>query len=99
MPDDNLLDILDRVSSRLNLSIELMLWLISDSGEDVGQLRAPYSWIVLATASLPENETFNGVLDQDAVHGQLATLVDEGLVLGAIEGCVAAADHEALVCF
>ena len=97
MPNNDLLNILNLIPRRLNGSIQLVLRLIPHPRKHIRDLRAPDLGVVFAAARLPEDEALVRVLDEDAVHGHLAALVDEGLVLGALERGVAAAQHEALV--
>ena len=99
MANNDLLDILYLVAGGFDLSIEFMLWLVPDSREDVGYLRAPNRWVVLATPGLPQDKAFNRMLDQDTIHGQLSTLVYEGLVFVALKRGVSTANNETLVCF
>lgn len=40
--DDDLLDVFDLVACRLDRGIELVLRIVLDSAEDVGDLRSPY---------------------------------------------------------
>lgn len=99
MSYDDFLDVLQLVTCSLYCIFELMLWLIPDSCKDVRGGRSPYCRIVYPAACFPEDEAFVRVIDQDAVHGQLATLVDKGLVFCAHQASVAAADNEALINF
>lgn len=99
MPDDDLLDILDPISRRLNLRIKLVLRFVPHTTEHICELRAPDGGIVFAGAGLPQDEAFVRVGDEDAVHGHFAALVDGGLAGGAGEGSVGAADHEGFVGF
>jgi hypothetical protein len=98
MANDNLLDIFYLVASAFDLSVELMLWLVPDSREDVGYLRSPDRWVVLATPGLPQDKAFVGMLDQNTIHGKLSTLVDEGLVFVTLERGVSTANNETLIC-
>lgn len=97
MTDDDLLDVLQLVARRLDGGLELVLGLVVDAAEDVGDDGAPDGGVVDAAAGLPQDDAVVRVVDEDAVHGQAAALVDEGLVLGAHERRVAAADDETLV--
>ena len=95
--DDDLLDVLDAVARGLDGGTELVLGLVSDTGKDVGQLGPPDGGVLLAAPRLPEDEPLVGVVDEDAVHGQLATLVGKGLALGALEAGVGAADDKGFI--
>lgn len=96
---DDLLDVFQLVTRGLDRRLQLMLRLISDACEDVRDRRPPHFRVVLPAARLPQDQALVRVLHQDAVHGQLATLVDERLVFGAHETRVASADDERLVTF
>lgn len=52
---------------------------------------------VFPTASLPQNTAFYWVLDQHAVHGQLAPLVHKCDILGAVQRGVAASYDKSFV--
>jgi hypothetical protein len=99
MPDNDLLDILNLIPSRLNRGPQLMSGLILDSGKHIRQRRPPHLGIILPTARLPENESFVRMLNEDTVARELATFVHEGLGLGGFEGGVAASKHEGLIAF
>ena len=99
MPNDDLLDVFELVPCSLYRILELMFRLIPDSGEDICNNRTPYRRVVDSAACFPEDEALVRVVDQNAIHRQLATLVDEGLVLCAHQAGVAAAYDEALIGF
>src|SRR5689334_9240438 len=75
MSNDDLLDVFEFVSCSFDRGLELMLRLIPDAGEDVGDDGAPDFGIVFAASGLPQDETLVRVFNQDAVHGQLSALV------------------------
>ena len=97
MANNNLLDILELVPSRLNGILQLMLLLISDSCKDVRELRTPDLGVVLSAARLPQDDALDGVFDQTAIDGQRTPLVDKGLVLCRVERHVPSPYDEALV--
>lgn len=97
--DDDLLDIFKFVACGFDSSLELMLRLVSHPCEDIRDRRAPDLWIVLSAPSLPQNEPLVGMLNQDTIHGQLTTLVDESLALCALQTGVASTNDEGLVTF
>ena len=63
MPDDDLFDILNLITSRRNRISQLMLFIILDSAKHICHLRSPDFRIVLSTTCFPEDETFVGVRD------------------------------------
>jgi hypothetical protein len=99
MPNDDLLDVLEFVTCSLYCIFELMFRLIPDPRKDVCDNWTPYCRVIDSAACLPKDEAFMWVVDQNAVHGQLAALVDERLVLCAHQAGVAAADDEPLISF
>lgn len=84
---------------RLNRRLQLMSRLILNPRKNINQLRTPDLGIILSAPGLPQNDALVWVIDEYAVHGEFAALVDEGLAFGGFERCVAAADDEALVAF
>lgn len=99
MPDDDLLDILYLISCCLNLSPQLMAWLVTNSGEDIGEGGSPDFGVVFTAACLPENEALVWMLDEDTIAGKLAAFVDERFVLSGLGGGVASTDNEGFVTF
>ena len=99
MPNDNLLDIVQLMSGRLNGGAQLMSRLVLHASEDIGDHRAPHRWVILPAPRFPEDQTLVWVVDQNAVHGHFASLVDEGAVLCGLLACVAASDYEPFVAF
>ena len=77
MSDDDLLDILDAISGGLNSRTKFVVRLVVHASEDIRCSWTPDSWVISATASLPQDQAFMGMLDQDTVHGHLSTFVDE----------------------
>lgn len=69
------LDITNAVSSSFYGSIELVTRIVLDSCEDIRDLRAPHRWIVLATASLPKDDPFDGVVYEHTVHRESSSFV------------------------
>jgi hypothetical protein len=55
------------MTGRFNGRIQFVVGLVAHSSEDVGDLWAPDGGIVLSTPCLPQDTTFDWVLDQDAV--------------------------------
>lgn len=97
MPYDNRLDVLKLVASSLDRRIQLMVRFITHPREDVCHLRSPNLRIVLTGSKLPKNTAFMWMLDQDRIHGQMTTLVDERLVFRAHERSVASSQHLSLL--
>lgn len=95
--NNNLLNIFNLIACCFDLGTQLVMRFVSDTCEDVGELGAPDFGIVFPAASLPEDEAFVRVFDQNAVAGQLATLVDEGLILLGHGGGIASSDDEGFV--
>jgi len=55
--------ILNSVSCCLDSCSELVLWLIADPRESIGDDRSPYFWVVLSRAGFPKNQPFVRVTD------------------------------------
>lgn len=45
----------------------------------------------------PQNHTFDGMIDQDAVHGQLSPFVHKWLIFRAVQAGVPASYNEAFI--
>jgi len=99
MPDDDFLDIFQLVSRRLDSCPELMLRLITHTGEDIGELRPPYFRVVLSATRFPQDKAFMWMFDQDTEDWQLSSLIHKRFALGAFQACVSSTDHECLVTF
>lgn len=99
MSNDDLLDVLELMASSLNCSIQFVTRLVFDSREDVGDLRSPHSRVVFATACLPEYTPLDRMVNEDAVHGKLASLVDKRDTFGRSERGIATADDKRLIAF
>ena len=69
MSNDDLLDILDLVTSRLDGGAEFVLRLVSNTTEEIRDNGAPDFWVVFAAAGLPENEAFVRMVNENAVPG------------------------------
>jgi len=95
--NDNLFDVFKLITRSLDGGLQFMLRLILYTCEDVRDCRTPYLRIVFSAASLPKNESLMWMVDQNAVHGQLATLVNESLILCALQTGVASTNDESLV--
>jgi hypothetical protein len=99
MSNDDLLNVLNLVPRCFDGRPQLMLRFIANSGKDIGQSRAPNLGIILAAASLPEDQAFDGVFNENAVDGQLSAFVDKGLALGALGAGISSSDDESFITF
>lgn len=98
MADDDLFDVLDVVARLGNGCFQLVFRLVPRPSEDIVERSTPHFRVVLATASLPKNQTFGGMLDKDRVHDEIATL-GLGRPLGiAHERSVASAFKPTCIC-
>src|SRR4051812_16027059 len=97
VPYDDLLDILDLVARRPDGRTQLVLGLIAHTREDIRQYRAPDLRVILPTTSFPEDEALMRVINQDAVHGQLAAFVDGGETLCTLQTSIAPTSDESFV--
>ena len=57
------LDVFDIMACLFNLILDLMVFGVFNSGEDVVQRSTPDLWIVLAASGLKEDETFGRMFD------------------------------------
>ena len=97
MPEDDLFDVFQLVSCGLDRRLQLVLGLIFYTCEDIRHRGTPDFWVIFSTARLPQDQSFVRVLNQNAVHGQLTTLVDESFVFCALQTGVASTDDKGLV--
>lgn len=98
VPKDNSLDVGDVVASGFNSIDQVVLLLVDDPIEDIVD-RTSHLRPVLSTASFVQKQSGHRVLNQNTVHRELSTFVDEGYAFRALEGHVGTADEERIVCF
>lgn len=67
MSNNDLLDVLDLVTSGLDSGAQFVLGFVSNAAEDVGNDRSPDFWVVFPTARFPEDEAFVRMVNQNAI--------------------------------
>lgn len=96
--NDDHFDVLDIVPDFRNGSIELVLGLVLGPMEDVVDCLWPDVGVVIAAASLVEDQALGGVIDEDDVHDEISSFMLCGSIWIGKGGRVAASEEEASIC-